>query len=138
LRLDLLIHPAIAITVVVLVAAAYLLKRGKRQFFTLHYAVAIAAFSLTFVAFPVALYEVAISGGASGFPPVISVHFLDFFAALSLLIVQGGLGMSMLVFGRRRSAYALHRRLGRYVLYIFILQGALGSILLYGVLPFAL
>ncbi len=134
--LILLVHPALAASAVVLVATAYLLKTRKRLYFRLHYAAGILAFSLAMVAFPLGFYFVLTNGGVSQFPEAIVFHTVNFFAAVGLVFIQGGLGMGMLLFGRRRDVYRTHKRMAKYVLSVFLLQGALGLLTLYGILPF--
>ena len=134
--LALLIHPAIAAGAVVSVFAAYLLKTRKKLYFKLHYLAGILAFALSMVAFPVGMYFVLTSGGVEQFPESVVFHSVNFFAAVGLIVIQGGLGMGMLLFGRRRHVYATHRRAAKYVLVVFSLQGALGLLTLYGILPF--
>ena len=134
--LALLIHPAIAAGAVVSVVLAYLLKTRKKLYFRLHYAAGILAFSLSMVAFPLGLYLVFTSGGYDQFPEGLVFHTVNFFAVAGLVVIQGGLGMGMLLFGRKRHAYATHRRVAKYVLAVFSLQGALGLLTLYGILPF--
>ncbi len=134
--LALLIHPAVAASAVLLVVTAYLLKTRKKLYFRLHYAAGITAFATVIVAFPLGLYFVTTSGGVSQFPEAIVFHTANFFAAMGLILVEGGLGMGMLLFGRRREAFRSHKRLAKYVLSFFLLQGALGLITLYGLLPF--
>ncbi len=134
--LTLLIHPALAASAVVMVLTAYLLKTRKKLYFRLHYAAGVLAFSLSMVAFPLGLYLVLTSGGVSQFPEAIVFHTVNFFAAVGLIVVQGGLGLGMLLFGRKRDAYGTHRRMAKYVLGVFLLQGVLGVVTLYGILPF--
>ena len=134
--LALLIHPAFAASAVLLVLTAYLLKARKRQYFQLHYAAGIAAFATSMVAFPLGLYFVLTSGGVSEFPTAILFHTVNFLVVISLIVLQGGLGLGMLLFGRKRDVFKSHKRLGKYVLAVFLLQGALGLIILYGILPF--
>jgi len=134
--LTLLVHPAIAASAVVMVLVAYLLKTRKKLYFRLHYAAGILAFALSMVAFPVGLYLVFTSGGFSQFPEALSIHTVSFFAAVGLIVVQGGLGAGMLLFGRKRDVYRTHKRIAKYVLVVFLLQGALGLLTLYGILPF--
>jgi len=134
--LTLLIHPALAISVVLLVATAYLLKTRRRLYFVAHYVAGILAFALVMTAFPLALYFVADAGGISLFPPALIVHTANFVLAISAIVVQGGLGMGMLLFGRRRGWYSTHRRIAKYVLAIFIAQGTLGLAVLYGIIPY--
>jgi len=136
LDLLLLVHPLIAASAVVLVVTAYLLKTRKRLYFRLHYAAGILAFALAMTAFPLGLYMVLTNGGPSVFPTVILFHTLNVLAVIGLIVVQGGLGMAMLLFGRRRNAYVTHRRTAKYVLSVFLLQGVLGLATLYGILPF--
>jgi hypothetical protein len=136
LDLALLIHPAVAVGAVVAVATAYFLKSRKRQYFRFHYLAGTLAFSLSMLAFPLGLYLVFTRGGVSGFPEALVFHTVNFFAAVGLIVVQAGLGMGMLAFGRKREAYRTHKRLAKYVLAIFLLQGALGLLTLYGILPF--
>ena len=136
MELSLLVHPAIAVGAVVSVLAAYLLKTRKRLYFRLHYAAGILAFALSMTAFPIGLYLVFTNGGVSVFPEALTVHTLSFFAAAGLLVVQGGLGAGMLLFGRKRDVYRTHKRMAKYVLVVFLLQGALGLLTLYGILPF--
>jgi len=119
-------HPAIIAVFVLLVVTSYLLKTRTHHYFTAHYVVGIMAISLFAIAVPIALYEVSISGGSSAFPPVIYFHFANFFVAGSLIIVQTALGLGMLVFGRRKELYSIHKRLSKYVLTVILLQAALG------------
>lgn len=134
--LALLIHPAFAASAVLLVLTAYLLKARKRQYFRLHYAAGIGAFATSMVAFPLGLYFVLTSGGVSEFPTAILFHTVNFLVVIALIVLQGALGLGMLLFGRKRDVFKSHKRLGRYVLAVFLLQGALGLITLYGILPF--
>jgi heme A synthase len=135
MELSLLVHPAVAAGAVVSVLAAYLLKTRKKLYFRLHYAAGILAFALSITAFPVGLYLVYTNGGVSVFPEALTFHSLSFFAAIGLVVVQGGLGTGMLLFGRRRDVYRTHKRMAKYVLAVFLLQGALGLLTLYGILP---
>ena len=134
--LALLIHPALAASAVLAVVTAYLLKKRKKLYFRLHYAAGITAFSLAMVAFPLGLYLVFTRGVVSLFPEALVFHTVSFFAAVGLIVVQGGLGMGMLLLGRRRNAYRTHKRTAKYVLSAFLLQGGLGLLTLYGILPF--
>jgi hypothetical protein len=136
MELSLLIHPAIAAAAVVMVVTAYLLKRRKKLYFRLHYIAGILAFSLTMVAFPLGLYEVLANGGPSDFPEAIVFHTVNFVVVVGLIVFQGALGMSMLLFGRTRGDFRSHKRVAKYVLIAFLLQGALGLLTLYGILPF--
>ena len=134
--LGLLIHPALAASAVVLVLATYLLKSRKRQYFRLHYVAGALAFGLSMAAFPLGLYFVASSGGVGVFPEAVVFHTVNLFFVVGVIVVQAGIGMGMLVFGRKRDAFRTHKRLARYVLAVFLLQGALGLLTLYGILPF--
>lgn len=134
--LSLLIHPALAAGAVVSVVAAYLLKTRKKQYFRLHYVAGVLAFGFSMVAFPLGLYFVLTNGGVSVFPESLVFHTANFLVAAGLILVQGGLGAAMLLFGRRRNAYRTHKRMARYVLAIFALQAVLGLATLYGILPF--
>jgi hypothetical protein len=134
--LALLIHPAIAASAVVSVVTAYLLKTRRKLYFRLHYVAGALAFSLSMVAFPLGLYFVLTSGGVSQFPVALVFHSVNFLVAVGLIVIQGGLGMAMLLFGRKRRAYVTHKRAARYVLAVFLLQGAFGFITLYGIAPF--
>ena len=136
MNLALLIHPVIAASAVVMVVTAYLLKTRKKLYFRLHYAAGVLAFALSMVAFPLGLYLVFTSGGVSQFPEALVFHTLNFFAAVSLIVIQGALGMGMLLFGRKREAFRTHKRMAKYVLAVFLLQGVLGLVTLYGILPF--
>ena len=136
MELSLLVHPAIAASAVLAVLATYLLKTLKKLYFRLHYAAGVLAFALSMIAFPLGLYLVFTSGGVSQFPEALTIHTVSFFAAVSLIFVQGGLGMGMLLFGRKRDVYRTHKRMAKYVLTVFLLQGALGLLTLYGILPF--
>jgi len=129
----LIYHPIIMASVVLLVVASYLLKTGKRHRFKAHYAAGISAFSLFLIGFPIGLYEVASSGGLEYFPAVLVFHFANFFVAATLLIIQASLGMSMLLFGRRRRLYAFHKRLSKYVLVVFLVQAILGLAVVIGI-----
>jgi hypothetical protein len=116
--------------------AAYLLKTRRKIYFRLHYAAGIGAFALSMVAFPLGLYIVLANGGVSQFPEAIIFHTVNFVVAVGLIVFQGFLGMSMLLFGRKRGDFLTHRRTAKYVLVVFLLQGALGLLTLYGILAF--
>jgi len=134
--LVLLIHPAIAAGAVLAVVAAYLLKTRKKLYFQLHYAAGILAFALSMVAFPLGLYIVLANGGVSLFPEVLIFHTVNFVVAVGLIVFQGALGMSMLLFGRDRGDFRAHKRVAKYVVVVFLLQGALGLLTLYGIIPY--
>lgn len=134
--LTLLIHPAIAASAVICVVAAYLLKTRKKLYFRLHYAFGILALSLSMVAFPLGLYFVLVNGGTSVFPEAIVFHTANFVIVVGLIVLQGALGMSMLLFGRKRDTFRSHKRLAKYVLGAFLVQAAFGLATLYGILPF--
>jgi hypothetical protein len=134
--LILLIHPAIAAGAVVTVVAAYLLKTQKKLYFRLHYAAGILAFALSMVAFPLGLYIVLTNGGVSVFPEALIFHTVNFVVAVGLIVFQGALGMSMLLFGRKRGDFRSHKRVAKYVVVVFLLQGVLGLLTLYGILPY--
>jgi hypothetical protein len=136
MNLLLLIHPSIAITVVVLVVTAYFLKTGRRMYFVLHYVVGALAFVLIIVAFPIGLYYVAESGGLSVFPSALILHTANFVVAIGVILIQGGLGFGMLLFGRKRGWYKTHRRTAKYAVVVFLVQGTLGLAVLYGIIPF--
>jgi hypothetical protein len=138
LDLEALIHPVIAASAVLMVVTAYLLKTRKKLYFRLHYAAGILAFSLTVVAFPLGFYEVLTSGGPSLYPEALVFHTVNFVVVVGLTVFQGALGMSMLLFGRARDDFRSHKRVAKYVLIVFLLQGALGLLTLYGILPYVL
>jgi hypothetical protein len=134
--LALLIHPVLAASAVLMVVAAYLLKTRKKLYFRLHYAAGILAVALSMVAFPLGFYFVLADGGVSKFPEALVFHTVNFFAAFGLIVVEGALGLGMLLFGRKRDVYRTHKQMAKYVLIVFLLQGALGMLTLYGILPF--
>jgi hypothetical protein len=133
---QLIVHPIYAASTVLLITAAYLLKTRKRQYYVAHYTAGALAFSFFALAFPIGIDEVAKNGGLSVFPAVLLFHYANFFVAATLITTQSALGASMLLFGRRRWIYALHRRLSKYVLAIVLLQGALGIAVFVGILPY--
>lgn len=134
--LSLLIHPTVAAGAVVSVVLAYALKKRRKQYFRLHYLAGGLAFGLSMVAFPIGLYYVFVSGGIAQFPESLVFHTIWFFAVAGLIVIQAGLGIGMILFGRRRDAYRTHKRMARYVLAAFVAQAALGLLTLYGILPF--
>lgn len=136
LDLSLLIHPVLAAGAVISVIAAYLVKSRRKQYFRLHYVAGILAFGFSIVAFPLGLYFVLTSGGVSVFPEALVFHTVNVFLVVGLIVVQAGLGMGMLLFGRKRDAYRAHKRMAKYVLAVFLLQAVLGVVTLYGILPF--
>jgi len=121
-------HPLLAAPIVLLILTAYLLKTRKRQYFVAHYVAGVLAFSFFTIAVPIGLYEVASSGGLAFFPEVLIFHLANFLVAGTLIVTQTILGVGMLIFGRRRWVYAIHRRLSKYVVTIILLQGALGLV----------
>jgi len=133
---QLAIHPAIAAAAVLFIITAYLLKKRARHRFLAHYTAGVMGFSLFITAFPIGLYEVAASGGLQVFPAVLVFHFANFFLAASLIFTQCALGMGMLLFGRHRRLYSVHKRLSKYTLIVVLVQGALGLTVLIGILSF--
>jgi hypothetical protein len=134
---DLVIHPAIAAAAILLLIITYLLKVRTRQHYLAHYTAGVLTFAMFVVAFPIGLYEVSISpGGAGGFPATLMFHYANFFLAISLVALQSALGMGMLLFGRRRWLYAIHRRLSKYIVVVVLIQGAIGLAVFIGILQY--
>jgi hypothetical protein len=109
MQLELLIHPAIAAAAVLAVVLAYIVKTTKKLYYRLHYVAGTLAFALSMTAFPLGLYFVLTNGGYNQFPEALIFHTLNFFVAIGLIVIQSGLGMGMLLFGRKRNVYVTHR-----------------------------
>ena len=126
------IHPTIAIAVVILTIITFTLKARKKKFFRAHYASGIITVSLTAIAVSIAYYFAA-PVGFDYFPdPNYPFHFALAVPAFTSLFVQGALGITMLIRGRRAGRiYRIHRRLSRLVIVIVPIQGAIGLVVLY-------
>jgi len=85
---------------------------------------------------PSLLMSCKAAAASRSFPEAVVFHTVNFFAAVELIVVQGGIGMGMLLFGRKTDAYRRHRRMAKYVMGVFLLQGAPGLGTMYGILPF--
>ncbi len=129
------LHPSISIPSVLFVITAYLLKRRGRERFLAHYIAGTLAVSLTVIAF-------FIGGGVVGhithgiFSGIFTLifHFLVAFFVLSIVLVQGSMGMGMLLFGRTSKRISIHKRLSKWVLIVYLIQGALGLSILFTLL----
>jgi plastocyanin len=136
---SLLIHPGIAIPANSLVLVAFLLKALRRKYYRAHYAVAMAAFTLTAVAIPIGINAVLLSNARFMTWPLTLIPHLGMATISAILLsVQSGLGITMLL--RKKShksslwLYRVHSRLGKFVAVAFVIQGLLGITVLYGIL----
>jgi hypothetical protein len=122
------IHPLFSIPAVLFVIGAYLFKRRGKERFLAHYVAGTAAVSLTIVAALIALNTVGMypSHGANHFLFTLGFHALDAIFVVILVLVQGYMGLSMLLFGRTSHRILIHKRLSKWVLIIYLIQGALG------------
>jgi hypothetical protein len=122
------IHPLFSIPAVLFVISAYLFKRRGKERFLAHYVAGTAAVSLTIVATLIALNTVRMypHNGAFHFLFTAGFHAVDAIFVLILVLAQGYMGLSMLLFGRTSHRILIHKRLSKWVLIIYLIQGALG------------
>jgi hypothetical protein len=123
------VHPLFSIPAVLFVISAYLFKRRGKERFLAHYLAGTAGVSLTIVAFLIALNAVSLyprQDLANHFLFTINFHVIVAFLAVIMVLVQGYTGLSMVLFGRTKDRIFNHKFLSKWVLIIYLIQGALG------------
>jgi hypothetical protein len=130
------VHPEFSIPAVLCVIAAYLFKRRGKERFLAHYIAGTAAVSFTVVAVLIAFDVVGMypNHGADHFLFTLGFHAIDAIFVLILVLVQGYVGMSMILFGRTKNRIFNHKFLSKWVLIIYLIQGALGLSILISLL----
>jgi hypothetical protein len=124
------LHPAFSIPAVLLIVTAYLFKKGvKKERFLAHYIAGTAAVALTI---PAALIgsSVVKFEGLDKFPFTISFHLLLAFVVLGVVLIHGAMRVAMVFFGRKSTRLKIHSRLAKWVLVIYLIQGAFGLTIL--------
>lgn len=130
------VHPLFSIPAVLFVIGAYLFKRRGKERFLAHYIAGTAGVSLTVVAALIALNTVSMypQHGANHFLFTLGFHALDAIFVVILVLIQGYMGMSMILFGRTKDRIFNHKFLSKWVLIIYLIQGALGLSILISLL----
>ncbi|MEP7357736.1 MAG: hypothetical protein ABI847_10885 [Anaerolineales bacterium] len=94
-----LLHPALGLTTVSLIFAAFAMKAGRHKFWTLHYATGLLAGGAGLAAFSAAVWAVmrrwSENGGQSALPLIAGVHLTAASLVLLALVVQVGLGLAV-------------------------------------------
>jgi hypothetical protein len=129
-------HPVFSIPSVLLVVTAYLFKRWKKERFLAHYLAGTMAVSFSIIAALLGLGVV--DHHASTFLFTVNFHLLIAIAVLVTVLVHGTFGMQMLLFGRTPRRISRHKKLAKWVLILYLVQGSLGLTILSALLIFGL
>ena len=126
------IHPAVAITTLLLLTATALTKMRSKKYFRAHYSLALATVAGVIVTFGLAVYTVLRCDCDDDWPLSLWVHSLVALLLTAFVLGQTTMGVSMLLFGRKPRLFRVHRFNARIVL------GLATIVLLLGVTTVAL
>ena len=120
------IHPAVAITTLLLLTATALTKMRSKKYFRAHYFLALATVAGVIVTFGLAVYTVVRCDCDDDWPVSLLVH-LNFALLLTAFVLgEATMGVSMLLFGRKPRLFRIHRFNARIVLGLAAIVFSLG------------
>ena len=105
-----LVHPAVAVSAVLLLAATAWTKLRPRKYFRLHYGLAGATVTMMIATIGIGLSAFIRCDCPDDWPPTLFIHGPLAFLFLLFLLGQATMGVSMLVFGRKPRLWRTHRR----------------------------
>ena len=105
-----LIHPAVGVSAILLLAATAWTKLGPRKYFRLHYGLAGATVTMMLVTIGLALYTILRCDCLDDWPATVFIHGIVVFLFLLFLLGEATMGVSMLLFGRKPRLWRTHRR----------------------------
>jgi multisubunit Na+/H+ antiporter MnhB subunit len=126
------IHPAVAVTTLLLLAATAWTKLRSKKYFRVHYSLATAAVAGVIATFGLAVYTVVRCDCPDDWPLSLFVHFPLALLLTGFVLGQATMGVSMLLFGRKPRLFRAHRFNAKIVL------GLAAMVLLLGVITVAL
>ena len=104
------IHPAVALSAVLLLAATAWTKLRPKKYFRLHYGLAGATVTMMIAAIGLGIYTIIRCDCGDDWPPLVFIHGFVALLFLVFLLGQATMGVSMLVFGRKPRLWRTHRR----------------------------
>ena len=120
------IHPAVAITTLLLLTATALTTMRSKKYFRAHYFLALATVAGVIVTFGLAVYTVVRCDCDDDWPVSLLVH-LNFALLLTAFVLgEATMGVSMLLFGRKPRLFRIHRFNARIVLGLAAIVFSLG------------
>ena len=126
------IHPAVAITTLLLLTATALTKMRSTKYYRAHYSLALATVAGVIVTFGLAVYTVVRCDCPDDWPLALFVHFPIALLLTGFVLGQATMGIGMLLLGRKPRLFRAHRFNARIVL------GLASMVLLLGVATVAL
>ena len=120
------IHPAVAITTLLLLTATALTKLRSKKYFRVHYSLALATVAGVIATFGLAVYTVVRCDCDDDWPLVLFVHFPVALLLTGFVLGQATMGVSMLLLGRKPRVFRAHRVNARIVLGLGALAPSLG------------
>ena len=105
-----LIHPAVAASAILLLAATAWTKLGPKKYYRVHYGLAGATVTMMIVAIGLAIYTILRCDCLDDWPPTVFIHGFVALLFLLFLLGQATMGVSMLLFGRKPRLWRTHRR----------------------------
>ena len=121
------IHPGVAVATLLLLSVTAWSKMRSRKYFRLHYVLASATVAAVLLTFGLAVYTVLRCDCNDDWPLSLVVHLPVALLLTGFVLGQATMGVGMLLFGRKRRLFRVHRLNARIVL------GLAGMVLLLGV-----
>ena len=121
------IHPAVAVLTLLLLTATALSKMRAKKYFRLHYILALATVTGVIITLGLAVYTVARCDCPDDWPVSLFIHLPLAFLLFLFVLGQATMGGSMLLFGRKRRLFRVHRFNAR------VISGLATLVLLLGV-----
>ena len=103
------IHPAAGLLTLLLLTATAWTKLRSKKYSRLHYALALVTVLAVIGTFALGLYTFARCDCDDYWPPTLPLHFVIVLLFMVFILGQRTMGVSMLLFGRKRSLFRMHR-----------------------------
>ena len=126
------IHPAVAISTLLLLSVTAWTKMRSQKYFRLHYVLASVTVPAVLLTLGLAVYTVIRCDCDDDWPLSLYIHLTIALLLTGCVLGQATMGVSMLLFGRKPRLFRVHRFNARIVL------GLAGTVLLLGVTTVAL
>ena len=110
------IHPAAGLLTLLLLTATAWTKLRSKKYSRLHYSLALVTVLAVIGTIALGLYTIARCDCNNDWPPTLPLHFVIVLLFMVFILGQGTMGVSMLLFGRKRRLFRMHRFNARIVL----------------------
>ena len=110
------IHPAVAVVTLLLLGATALSKMRRKKYYRVHYSLASATVVGVIVTFGLAVNAVVSCDCPDDWPVTLFIHFPIALILTGLVLGQATMGVTMLLFGRKRRLLRTHRINARIIL----------------------